>query len=233
MRTISVALPTYNRYQFTIDSFSQVINDERISEFVIVDDASTDDSYERLSEYFSGHSKVRILRNLFNRDCYENKMTAISYTSNSWVIILDSDNKIDKSYLDAIYAIPEWDEKTIYQPTFAEPCFNFQEWNGLTITKENVSKYAETNLMTSLNAMNFFINRNEYLKVWDGSVNPGSSDSVYLSLCWLKNNGKIFMTPNLHYYHHIHQDKNNHYSQNAHKYVDFHTQVMNEIKQLR
>jgi len=82
-------------------------------------------------------------------------------------------------------------------------------------------------------AINNFLNKNEYLKIWDGSVDAGSSDSIYVSLCWLKANGKIFMTPNLKYYHHIHEDKNNHYSQNAHKYVEFHEQVMNEIKQLK
>lgn len=232
MRKISIAIPTFNRYQLTIDSFAEVLNDDRVLEIIIVDDASTDGSYEKLRDYFSGNAKVKVFRNLFNRDCYQNKMTAASYTNSEFCIVFDSDNTLTPKYLDAIYAIPEWDAQTIYQPEFAKPCFDFTKYSGLTLTKENVAQYVDTNLMTALNAFNLFINRDEYLNVWDRSVNPGSSDSIYFSLCWLIAGGKIHITPNLQYDHRIHADKSNHYSQNSHKYVAFHEQVMNKIKNL-
>lgn len=233
MKTISICIPTYNRYQLTIDSFAQVMNDNRVEEIILSDDASDNGAYEALVNYFSGNDKVTVHRNEKNLDCYFNKNEAVKKSNNEWAALWDSDNVFGKDYLDAIFSIPEWDDKTIYQPSFAKPHFNFTQWEGLTITKENVSQYADTQLMTSLNAMNFFINRNEYLKVWDGNVNPGSSDSIYFSLCWLKSGNSILITPGLEYYHHIHQDKSNHYNQNAHKYVEFHNQIMNEIKNLK
>lgn len=233
MRTVSIAIPSHNRYQLTIDSFAQVLNDERVREVMIVDDASTDGSYHKLLSFFSMHPKVKILRNDTNKDCYANKHESVLNATGKQVIVFDSDNTLTPAYLDAIYAIPEWDAKTIYQPSFAKPAFDFRKYEGLTLTKENVAEYIDTNLMTSLNAMNFFINREEYLKVWDGSVNPGSSDSIYFSLCWLKAGNSIFITPDLHYDHRLHPDKSNHYSQNSHKYVEFHEKVMKEIKELK
>lgn len=233
MRKISICIPTYNRYQLTINSFAQVLNDERVSEIIIVDDASTDDSFEKLSDYFLDNDKVTVYGNAFNLDCYFCKHRVAELATNDWVIILDSDNTLTEEYLDAIYAIPEWDEKTIYQPQFAKPHFDFRQWSGLTITRENVSQYANTHLMTALNAMNFFINRDEYLKVWDGSVNPGSSDSLYFSYCWLNAGNKIYITPKLEYDHYISQKNDGHYQTNFHLYVDFHEKLMNQIKQMK
>lgn len=233
MRRISISIPTYNRYQLTIDSFAQVLNDDRVAEVVIADDCSTDDSFQKLCEYFKDEPKVELYTSGFNKDCYANKHRAAELATSPQIIILDSDNTLTPPYLDAIYAIPEWNPKTIYQPSFAKPAFDFRKYEGLTLTKENVSEYIDTNLMTALNAMNFFINREEYLRVWDGSVNPGTSDSIYFSLCWLKAGNNIQITPNLHYDHRLHADKSNHYNQHSHKYVQFHQRVMDEIKNLR
>lgn len=233
MRKISIAIPTYNRYQQTIDSFAQVLRDDRVGEVVISDDASTDDSYERLFFRFYDNYKVVMSRNYKNRDCYFNKQQAMDLTAFEWTILLDSDNTITPDYLDAIYAIPEWDPKTIYQPVFASPHFDFRKWQGLTVTKENVAQYVDTDLMTALNAMNFFINREEYLKVWDGSVNPGTSDSIYFSYCWLASGRSIYMTPGLSYDHYISPNNDGHYQTHSRKYVEFHKSVMQKLRELR
>lgn len=235
MRQISICIPTWNRYELTINSFAKVLNDDRIAEVIIVDDASTDGSFEKLLEhlYVFNSGKIKLCRNTHNIDCYANKHESAAKATSEWCIIFDSDNELTPAYLDAIYAIPEWDEKTFYLPEFPKPHFSAVQWSGLVITKENVAQYAHTNLMTNLNAMNFFINRKEYLRVWDGSVDAGSSDSIYFSLCWLKAGNSILVTPNLHYYHHIHADNSNHYNQNSHKYVAFHEQVMNDIKNIK
>jgi glycosyltransferase involved in cell wall biosynthesis len=217
----------------TIDSFSQVFGDERIESITIVDDASTDDSYEKLSRYFRDSPKVNVFSNKINLDCYANKHQAMQKSNSKWCILLDSDNVIDKSYLDAIYAIKEWDAKTIYQPSNAKPHFNFTKWEGLTLTKENVAQYADTHLMTSMNACNHFVNRENYLDIWDGSTNPGSSDSLYFSTLWLENGGKIYITPNLTYEHYISDKNDGHYQTHSHLFREFHEKLMDEIRQLK
>ncbi len=232
-RKISIALPTWERFQQTIDSFKQVLHDDRVAEVCITDDASMDGSFGSLEWYFKLEPKVLLFENENNLDCYFNKHQAMQNTNSTWCVLLDSDNAISKDYLDALYAIPEWDEKTIYQPSWSRPHFDFRKWSGLTLTKENVAEYANTDLMTALNAMNFFINRFEYLQVWDGSVNPISSDSIYFSYCWLNAGNKIYITPNLEYEHYISPHNNGHYQLNQHKTVEFHKELMNKIRAMK
>lgn len=97
-RQITIAIPSWNRSDMTIESFYDVYEDERISEIVIVDDASDFEVYEDLKSMTDALPKVKLYRNLTNQDCYFNKATAIGYATNERAILLDSDNKIDKSY---------------------------------------------------------------------------------------------------------------------------------------
>lgn len=232
-RTISIAIPTWNRFQQTIDSFSQILNDDRVSEVIISDDFSTDGSFERLVDYFKNQPKVKVYQTSFNLDCYFNKHRAAELTTSEWCIIFDSDNTLTPEYLDAIFAIHEWDKHTLYQPEFSRPYFDFRSWSGLTITKENVSQYTTTHLMTALNAFNLFINRDEYLRIWDGSVNPITSDSIYFNYCWLVAGNKVLITPNLQYDHYISKDRSGHYETNQHKTVEFHETLMGKIRNLK
>lgn len=232
MRTISIAIPTWEREALLFESFAQVYDDPRISEIVIVDDCSNLELFNRIKERCDKLPKVRLYRNVSNVDCFRNKMTAASYTTNDWVCVWDSDNVFGTDYLDAIYAIENWDKYTFYLPEFARPNFSALQWSGLTVTKENVSQYADTHLATNLNAFNLFINREEYLRIWDGSVDPITSDSLYVSYCWLNAGNKIYVTPSLQYFHRV-GNHGSHYVLNQHKTVDFHKKLMEDIRLMK
>lgn len=232
-RKINIAIPTWNRFEMTVNSFASVLYDDRVSTVCITDDASTDNSYWQLVNYFKDNDKVLLFRNEFNMDCYTNKRQSMLNSVGQWNILLDSDNKIRTDYLDALYDIPKWDSKTIYLPDFASPHFSAKQWSGLILTKENVAQYIDTHLMTNLNAMNFFINREEYLKIWDGSVDPVTSDSIYFSYCWLKAGNKIYVTPNLQYEHYISPNNDGHYQTNYQRTGNFHEELMDKIRNLR
>lgn len=230
-RKISIAIPTWNRVEMTIEAFMDVYDDDRISEIVIVDDASDLEVFTRLKELCDNLSKVKLYRNLTNQDCYRNKMTAISYVSNDRCILLDSDNKIGKDYINRLYEIPEWDYNTIYTPDFAEPSFSFQQFSGLLVTKGDVSNWIDEPMFeVMLNASNYFVNRNEFLKVWDGSTDPVTSDSIFTAYNWLNAGNKIIVVDGLHYQHRVH---NGHYQTNVHRTpVGFHDSVLNKLRQL-
>ena len=232
-RKIGICCPTWNRFDLTIKAFEQVLDDDRIISVTLSDDNSTDDSYEKLVEYYKGNKKVLLYKNRENLDCYENKKESILSSDTEWNILLDSDNIIDKSYLDAIYAIEEWDSKTIYQPEFARPHFDFRQFSGLEITSKNTPEYKYNNYFeVMLNAMNFFINRDEYLKVWDGSINPVTSDSIYFNYCWLNAGNKIYVTPNMQYEHTVHDGS--HYQLNNKKTPQgFHQSVLDKLNALK
>ena len=49
-KTLSLCITNHNRDKMLIESFQQVLNDDRVSEIVIVDDYSEDRYYNRVKE---------------------------------------------------------------------------------------------------------------------------------------------------------------------------------------
>jgi glycosyltransferase involved in cell wall biosynthesis len=231
---ISIAIPTYNRYEMTIQCFEQVLYDDRIDEVVIVDDCSEDNSYDLLKERFRYDSKVKLHRNSTNFDCFLNKRMAIDLASNDWCILFDSDNVLDSFYLDLIFDYA-WNENVIFQPAIAYPNFNFEAYSGLSINKNNVANYIDMPMFeTMLNAQNFFVNRKSYIGIWHNmrQVNPVTSDSIWFNYNWLKDGKEIFVVPNLCYYHRVHEGS--HYKNNVHKTPSgFHEQILQSIRELK
>ena len=231
MRTIGLCCPTYNRYEFTKRMVDNVINDNRIEQVYIQDDCSTDGSYEQLCKYYGGNTKVNIGRNEQNRDCAFNKATVVSKSKEEYVCLIDSDNIIGEDYLNAIFK-EEWEPDTILAPVWAKPSFDYREYSGVTITKENINQYLwQPMFMTALNTMNFFVNRNRFVIVFDWQFNPHNCDSIYFNYCWLKNGGKIKFVEGMQYYHEIHQQS--HYVQNIPVSHGIHDIIVNKIMELK
>ena len=232
-RTISIAIPTYNRYQMTIEAFAQVLDDPRVSEIVISDDYSTDNSTLKLINYFRDNAKVRLFRNDANQDCYWNKRIAVKHCTNDWCILLDSDNIIDTTYLDKLFAIPDWSADTIYTPSFAKPAFDFRAFAGVTIHKNNVAQLMTQfpNMEVCLNACNYFVNREEYLLCFDGTKDPCTSDSIFMCYNWIHSGNQITLVPGLEYEHRIHDGS--HYQKNVHRTAPgFHQEILRKLSQL-
>ena len=232
MRTLSLCIPTWERTKMTLESFAKVYNDPRIDEIVIVDDCSSIECFKELEKGTSQMGKVKLFRNSFNYDCYRNKHQAVQLTTNEFIILLDSDNVIDTDYLDRIFEIEKWDEETIYTPSFAKPHFDFRQYEGLELTKENIFLWInKPNVEVMLNAANYFVNRLFYLSVWDGSVDPVTSDSIYQCYSWLKKGLKIKVVKGLEYEHRIHNQS--HYKlNNAKTPVNFHKMILNKLNNM-
>lgn len=229
-RQISICIPSYNRSDLTVDSFIGVYEDERIAEIVIVDDDSNINDFARLKYITERLPKVKLFRNSINQDCYKNKFTSVSYANFDWVILLDSDNKIDKSYLDRIFEL-SWDENCIYTPSFAMPHFDFRRYEGLTIATHNIATYIDKPLFeTCLNACNYFVNKNRYLETWTDEIDPVTSDSIFMCKRWLEMGGEIFIVPNLYYEHRVHRG---HYQENVSRTpIGFHENILQSLKNM-
>lgn len=232
-KKISLCLTNYNRYEEVLNSFVNVADDNRISEIVISDDASDIEIFKRLQTAVSFCPKVKLYRSEINRDCYGNKRHVISLAENEWVAIIDSDNIIDKSYIDAIYNCTPWHKEIIYQPVFAMPAFNFTEFEGELITRSNVHEFIDRRLFdTALNAMNYFCNRDWYLDCWDGSVDPVTADSIFHNYNHLKAGGAIYFAEGLTYNHTIHAGS--HYVNNVKRTpTGFYESIVEQLRNLR
>lgn len=232
---ISLCITTYNRGDLLLQSFEHVAKDDRINEIVIVDDASTVYSDYVLSLQDRYKPKVKAFFNEKNLDCYRNKREAISKAQNEWVIILDSDNVITIDYINRIedLFIAGLNRNTIYQPVFAKPHFNFTRYEFLHIDKTNVRNFMhESMFQVMLNAMNYFVNRDEYLKVWDGSIDPVTSDSIFQNYNWLKAGNSIYVVPGLEYGHAVHNGS--HYQNNFRRTPrNFHQDIINKLSTMQ
>jgi len=233
MRQVSLCIPTFNRKDLLLESFAKVYENENITEIIVSDDCSDMNLYLELESIFKDMPKVKLFRNESNLDCYRNKRESVSHATNQWVILLDSDNVINFDYLYRLFQILDWDRNTIYAPDFAMPTFCYEQFSGLTLTKENVAMFMhEPMFETCLNTCNFFVNRDTYLKVWDGSVDPVTSDSIYFCLKWLEAGFKINIVDGLKYHHRIHGSS--HYNGNKHRTPPgFHESILQRLRNLR
>lgn len=236
-RQVSISIPTYNRVDVLIESFSKVLSDPRISDIYISDDASEIAIYNQVKAIIdvlnqTHGNKIKMGRNLSNQDCYFNKRTAVMGAKQKFCILLDSDNIIDTDYLDRLFEIETWDEDTIYTPEFASPNFDFRAYSGLLITKENVAEWISKPMFeTCLNAANYFVNKENYLHNWDGTINPVTSDSIYFCYKWLQSGKRIKILNGLQYFHRVHSGS--HYQNNIKRTPPgFHQSVLEKIKQL-
>jgi len=240
---ISFCVTTYNRTNLLYECFKDILDHPFVSEIVIVDDCSDDQVYKWLQNNLPPEpqvKKIKLYRNAFNRDCYANKKEAISKASNEWVVIADSDNKFSKQYIDRLETlfIAGLNPKTVYQPSYARPHFNFTKYESFLIDKNNVGKYmVDATFSTMLNAFNYFVNRDEYLRVWDGSIDPVTSDSIYHNLNWLKAGNNIYVVPGLEYDHRVNDHKGeevSHYAKNHRRTPQgFHQRIEQELKALK
>ena len=234
MNPITLAIPTYNRPVMVKDLVESIIHDARINEIIICDDASTDDNFDVITRLQCIYDEIRAFSNVANVDCYVNKQRSVSHTLNEWLILFDDDNELDSTYIDAIEREWPWDNDTVYCPEFAKPHFDFRAFAGQTIHRSNVAemikKHGDT-ILTAFNAANYFVNREEYLRVWDGSVNPHTADSIFQIYNWLNKGNKVKFVRGMQYLHRVHAGS--HYKTNNHKTGNFYDEVVEKLKGLR
>jgi glycosyltransferase involved in cell wall biosynthesis len=231
-RKISLCITNYNRAHMLQEAFIKVIDDPRISEVVVTDDGSNEKTVIALKHIF--HPKLKLWWNYKNLGCYRNKREAISKASNEFVIIFDSDNVITTEYIDRIFERP-WSRDTIFAPDFARPHFDYRGFSGQTITRANVKTFVEQKHFTALiNTMNYFVNRDEYLRVWEDRSEPWTADTALQNYNWLKAGNKIHVLTGLQYEHRIeHTEHKSHYQEHNRKTGKLFDEVIGKMRALR
>jgi glycosyltransferase involved in cell wall biosynthesis len=226
MKQISLCLTNYNRFDMLVESFEKVKDDDRISEIIISDDHSDMEIFESVMMLEGG--KLKVFRNEKNVDCYTNKMLSVQRATNDYCIVFDSDNTIDKTYLDALYS-HDWHPDTIMAPDFAKPAFDYAGLSGKQLNKSNISQYVNVpHFSPCINCMNYFVHRDSYLEVWQPGINPYAADTILQNYNWLKSGRSIFVVPGMQYWHRIHDES--HFKANVRHSRLFHAQLEEKIK---
>lgn len=244
---LSLAITTFNRFDLLKESYVQVIDDPRISEIIIVDDCSTEQGIKEKVNSLAG-GKVKVYHQAQNRGMSRNKCDAISYASNPWVIIFDSDNIIGPDYLDAFYELAiEGDvfnefgkitniEKFIFCPDFAKPKFDYRDFKignngigmraGIYARRECAHEIKNDRFNCLLNTCNYIVNRDFYLKTYQYNPSHIASDTIWHNYNHLKAGGLFVVVPGMQYEHRVHSGSG--FLQG----VDHNMRMQNEVRKM-
>jgi glycosyltransferase involved in cell wall biosynthesis len=91
--TVSVLMTAYNRPRFVVEAIESVLASSfEDFELIVVDDCSTDDTYDTAHAYERRDPRVRVLRNERNLGDYPNRNRALGYARGRYTKFVDSDD---------------------------------------------------------------------------------------------------------------------------------------------
>lgn len=201
---LSLAITTYNRFELTVKSFCKVMDDPRIDDILILDDCSTDGSYEKLANHFYGYDKVRVIKQIRNRGMSMNKADAIALSKSQWVLIFDSDNDLSTEYLDAFDTCEGIlaDPSIIWMPDYALPGFDYTKFGGRFIDKKNVKEVVKDPMGNcAFNTANYIVNRDYYSQTYKYNPEHLASDTIWHNYNHLLYGGSFYVVPKMRYGH--------------------------------
>lgn len=229
--SLTLAITTYKRYEMLIESYSQVLDDPRITEVIILDDCTpAKEIREKILNLDKTHKKIKTYTQVFNRGMSVNKRDAIGLATNDWVIIFDSDNVITSKYIDAIPKV--LDSDIIYCPEFAEPKFDYTKWAGYLMFGKQVAKNIHDDQLNMLmNTCNYLVNRDMYLQVYcEPHTDVKGADTIAFNYDWLSYGCGFFICPGMRYFHRVH-DKSG-FMENVDHNMRIASEYRNKISQL-
>jgi glycosyltransferase involved in cell wall biosynthesis len=90
---LSVLMTSYNREKFISESIESVLSQDFTDyEFIIVDDASEDSTWDIVRFYQSKDKRIKSFRNQCNIGDYPNRNIAASYANRKYIKFVDSDD---------------------------------------------------------------------------------------------------------------------------------------------
>lgn len=200
---LTLAITTFNRFQYLRESFEQVIDHPRITEIILMDDASDPEIFYNILGLKELSPKIKVVRQARNRGMGFNKYAAVSHASNEWVILFDSDNVLTPAYVEALPR--DLMVQVIFHPDFAKPNFDFTKYRGGGYRADKIRKLIkEPMLNTMLNACNYVVNRDEYLRIYQENPDHKASDTIWMAYLWLKAGNGFYVVRGMEYEHRVH-----------------------------
>ncbi len=210
-RRLSVAITTWNRADRVLALVPILLQDPRIGEVVVRDDASAPADYEKLARGLAPMgARVRLHRNDQNRGPFANKVAAVADCSLEWALLLDSDNHVGKDYLDALFLLPAWSPQVMYCPQFGWPNFDFSLLAGAPLdchgAAEMTAGPANELMRVFLNTGNYVVPVKEYVRrLAPFATRRVPPDVIFANLIWLHQGGLLHTVPGMAYEHVLHE----------------------------
>lgn len=138
---ISVIIPVYNKEDYISDCVNSVLNQTYENyEIIIVDDGSTDNSYDICKDYSNRYKCVRLFHQANNGPAAARNF-ALQHSSGEYVVFLDADDWLEQDYL---YKLNESDGDLVisgYKKVFEDSTRKIYKWNDYVAKKDDFPKY--------------------------------------------------------------------------------------------
>lgn len=91
--TISVVMSTYNREKYIKASVDSILNQTLSDfEFIIIDDASTDNTLNLLQTYANNDQRIKLIQNKVNKGLTKNLITGVDMAKGKYIARMDDDD---------------------------------------------------------------------------------------------------------------------------------------------
>jgi len=112
---VSIIIPTFNRSTIILDTLNSIFNQTYTNwECIIVDDGSTDDTFEKVNRIISNDARVQFLKRPIEKVKGANscRNVGLTYANGKYIIFFDSDDLMSESCLEKRISI--FEEKQEY-----------------------------------------------------------------------------------------------------------------------
>lgn len=97
---VSIVIPNFNSIDLVVKSLQSVLKTDYPNfEIIIVDDKSSDGSYELVLEHFSSNPRIRIIRNTKNFGPAKTRNYGIEESLGKYIAFVETDMEVDPSWL--------------------------------------------------------------------------------------------------------------------------------------
>ncbi len=116
---LSVIIPAFNAASYLSETLNSLINQSHVKEILIVDDGSTDNTFQLINQYTQRYSHIHSFQNDVNRGISYSRNKAIYAARSDWVLFMDADD----------VAADDLCEKLIYELLRLVPTIPAQPWH--------------------------------------------------------------------------------------------------------
>ena len=148
MISVSIVVPAYNKELYVEHSMRSLMDQTFIDyELIIIEDCSTDSTYEILTKLAAEDHRIRLYRNAQNMGAAFSRNRGLDLASGKYVMFLDSDDYYYPDMLEILYDIAEREGTDIVYPGYrmiqmSEDGLSFDESKEV-IEKKHIYKCIE------------------------------------------------------------------------------------------
>lgn len=114
MKKLSIIIPCYNTEQYIEKCMTSIFNQTyQDYEVILIDDASTDNTWNKVKEYAKKNPKVRAFQNKENRGAAYSRNKAIKLAKYDYISFIDSDDRIEENYFECMMSTLEKEKSDI------------------------------------------------------------------------------------------------------------------------